>query len=59
MFTVLIIAVFVFGYLSIALEGITRINKAAVALLMCVVCWGLYAIGNYASSSEVDRKSVV
>ena len=59
MFTVLIIAVFVLGYLSIALEGVTRINKAAVALLMCVVCWGLYAIGHYAPSSEVLNESVL
>ena len=46
-FTILIIAVFVVGYLSIALEGVTRINKSAVALLMCVVCWGFYATGGY------------
>lgn len=58
-FTILIIAVFVAGYLSIALEGVTRINKSAVALLMCVVCWGLYAIGGYAPSSDVLNESVL
>ena len=34
--TILIVAVFCVGYLCIALEGLTKINKAAIALLMCV-----------------------
>ena len=33
--TYLIVTVFVIGYLCIALESLTRVNKAAVALLMC------------------------
>ena len=32
---------FVAGYLCIALESLTRVNKAAIALLMCVGCWTL------------------
>ena len=40
--TIIIIAVFVFGYLCIALESWTKVNKAAVALLMCAFCWTLY-----------------
>ncbi len=40
--TLLIIAAFVIGYLFIALESVTKVNKAAVALLMFVVCWTLY-----------------
>ena len=43
--TILIVAVFVAGYLCIALESITRVNKAAIALLMCVVCWTLLMAG--------------
>ena len=34
--TLAIVIVFVFGYLCIALETVTKVNKAAVALLMLV-----------------------
>lgn len=37
-----IIVTFVVGYLFIALESVTRVNKAAVALLMFVAVWTLY-----------------
>ncbi len=40
--TIFIVALFVLGYLSIALESVTKINKAAVALLMFVGCWTLF-----------------
>lgn len=40
-----IVAVFIIGYAFIALESFTKVNKAAIALLMCVICWSLYAIG--------------
>jgi Na+/H+ antiporter NhaD/arsenite permease-like protein len=40
--TITIVVVFVLGYLCIALESVTKVNKAAVALLMCVICWVLY-----------------
>ena len=43
--TVLIIALFVLGYLCIALESVLEINKAAIALLMCVGCWTLLMVG--------------
>ena len=39
--TILIVVVFCLGYLSIALESLTKFNKAAIALLMCVLCWTL------------------
>lgn len=39
-----IIVVFIIGYLFIALESATKVNKAAVALLMFVVVWTLYMI---------------
>ena len=42
--TLLIVVVFVIGYLCIALEGFTKINKAAIALLMFVGCWTLFMI---------------
>ena len=57
--TVLIVTVFVIGYLCIALESVTRINKAAVALLMCVLCWTLLMIGPGAYYPEVAPDSLV
>ena len=40
--TMMIVAAFVFGYACIATEGLTKVNKAAIALLMFVACWTLY-----------------
>ena len=42
--TVVILFVFVFGYLAIAFEHALKINKAASALLIGVVCWTLYVL---------------
>ncbi len=52
--TVTIIIAFIAGYLCIALETLTRVNKAAVALLMLVVCWTLYMFdpGNFPGISS-------
>lgn len=38
----MIVTVFVLGYAFIATESLTKINKAAIALLMLVGCWTLY-----------------
>ena len=40
--TILIIALFVLGYICIAMESLTKINKAAIALLMFVGCWTFF-----------------
>lgn len=40
-----IVIFFILGYLCIALESLLKINKAVPALLMCVVCWTIYACG--------------
>lgn len=40
--TIAIVVVFVFGYACIALESFTKVNKAAVALLMFVATWTLF-----------------
>lgn len=40
--TALIVAVFVLGYFLIAIESLTKINKAAIALLMFVGCWTIF-----------------
>ena len=47
--TLAIIIVFVIGYMCIALETLTKVNKAAIALLMLVACWTLYMFdpGNF------------
>ncbi|MES5134462.1 sodium:proton antiporter NhaD [Prevotella amnii] len=39
-----IIIVFILGYALIAVESLTKINKAAIALLMFVVCWVLFMV---------------
>ena len=39
--SICIIVAFCVGYLFIALESVTKVNKAAVALLMFVACWTL------------------
>ena len=42
--SIAIILAFVIGYLFIAIESGTKINKAAIALLMFVVCWTIFMI---------------
>lgn len=37
-----IVTVFILGYAAIALESSLKINKTAIALLLCVLCWVLY-----------------
>lgn len=63
-----IVIAFIMGYMCIALESLTKVNKAAVALVMMVACWTLLmldpgsflpaAIGENAASavSEVMEK---
>ena len=44
MMTGLIISIFVLGYLAIAFEHHTKINKAAPALITGVLCWTAYSL---------------
>ena len=66
--TVWIVAVFVLGYFFIAIESVTKVNKAAIALLMFVATWTLFmfapelylpeAIGDLKAavvSTEIER----
>lgn len=48
-----IVIVFVLGYFCIAIESLTKINKAAIALLMFVFCWTLFMLdpGSYISGA--------
>ena len=57
--TICIVTVFVFGYLCIALESVTKINKAAIALLMCVCCWTLLMTGPAAYYPSIPADDVV
>lgn len=43
----IIVTAFVIGYFFIAIESVTKINKAAISVLMCVVCWTLLALGHH------------
>ena len=58
--TTAIIAAFVIGYFFIAIESVTKINKAAIALLMFVVCWTLFMIdpGQYIASAVGNMKAL-
>ena len=42
--TLSIVVIFCIGYLFIAIESVTKINKAAIALLMMVVIWTLFML---------------
>ena len=42
--TVAIVVAFCIGYFFIAIESVTKVNKAAIALLMLVVTWTLFMI---------------
>ena len=57
--TVLIVIVFCIGYLCIALESLTKVNKAAIALLMCVFCWTLLMMGPAAYYPAIPGEEVV
>ena len=58
--TIAIIVVFVLGYACIALESVTKVNKAAIALLMFVGCWTLFMIdpGQYISTAIGDQTAL-
>ena len=51
--TIAIVAVFVLGYFCIAIESLTKINKAAIALLMFVFCWTIFMVdpGQYIAAA--------
>ena len=58
--SIVIVAVFCIGYLLIAIESVTKINKAAIALLMFVFCWTLFMIdpGQYISGAVGEMKAL-
>lgn len=52
--TSVILCIFIAGYALIALEGWTKVNKSAVAILMAVCCWTLYYWGSGATAENVS-----
>lgn len=58
--SIVIVAVFCIGYLLIAIESVTKINKAAIALLMFVFCWTLFMIdpGEYIAGAVGEMKAL-
>ena len=50
--TLLIILIFLIGYLCIVMESVTKVNKSAVALFMGVTCWAIYMMGHPDLSAE-------
>ena len=59
--TIAIITAFVIGYFCIAIESVTKVNKAAIALLMFVVCWTLFMIdpAQYLAAAIGDGKALI
>lgn len=53
---ILIITVFVVGYLAIALEHPIKINKTASALLTGVLCWTLYAVSHHEHIDHIGEE---
>lgn len=52
MTTVLIIAIFILGYVAIAFESWIKVDKAATAILTAVFCWSILALGGVALGVE-------
>ena len=52
--TTAIICIFIAGYMLIAMENWTKVNKAAVSLLMAVLSWALYYWDSGASAENVS-----
>ena len=52
-----IVAVFIIGYLCIALESVLKVNKAAPALIMCAICWTLYMVdaGSFVNALHAEE----
>lgn len=59
--TIAIIVAFVIGYFCIAIESVTKVNKAAIALLMFVVCWTLFMIdpAQYLAAAIGEQKALI
>lgn len=59
--TIIMILIFILGYIAIATEHIINVNKAAVALVLGVVCWTLYMVsaGDYLPVMHPDAAAAI
>ena len=55
MVEVFLIAVFLLGYLAIALEHSLKLNKAAAALITGVLCWTIYILQSQSSHTVTEQ----
>jgi Na+/H+ antiporter NhaD/arsenite permease-like protein len=55
MISILILTVFILGYLAIALEHNLKVNKAASALITGVICWTIYILQSSSSHEVVEQ----
>ncbi len=53
-----ILIIFLVGYLFIAFENLTKVNKSGIALLMSVVCWAVYMTTVESNGSSVFASHV-
>ncbi|WP_243345402.1 sodium:proton antiporter NhaD [Parabacteroides sp. FAFU027] len=53
MITTIVIVVFIIGYITIAFEHSVKINKAAPALIMAVICW----LFTFMQATSVEMKT--
>ena len=53
--SILIIVVFVLGYIAIALEHNIKIDKAASALITGMVCWAIYVFSIDGTGHEIQH----
>lgn len=53
---VIVIILFVIGYLLIALEHPIKINKSASAIITGVVCWTIYAVVQHESIDHIGQQ---
>ena len=52
--TTAIICIFIAGYIMVAMESVTKINKAAISLIMAVLCWTLLYLGFGATPEHAE-----
>ena len=55
MITIILITIFILGYLAIAFEQPLKLNKAAAALLTGVLCWTTYTIQSQSPETVIKE----
>ena len=55
MVSILMIIVFIVGYVAIALEHSLKLNKAASALITGVLCWTIHVIRSESAEQPVEE----